>query len=148
MSSNNQTALYSGDLLINSSDSFNRKGNSEVQSDTVVILIDAAFEGTNADLLNKILGAVGLNEADWTLANLSSDKRYALSELLSAKVSRVIIFGNPSEVFGSNIQWIPFLDVALESVTALCAPSLAELEQSPEAKKKLWSALKSLFNVS
>ena len=103
------------------------------------VVLDTPWQQLTADdrmLLQKILGAVGLKIEGVTIRQQPT---FDLASL-GAAPSRILYFGKAAQGLPQNEV------VSLSSTAVILAPGLPQLQGDAEAKKKLWQALKQLFN--
>jgi len=97
--------------------------------------------------LTNILAACKLSLADVAILNwpIVETNYIELFEKLECKT--VILFNVDPISFGLPINFPPFQIQLHNKRTYLYAPSLLEIENNIDLKKRLWTSLKTLFNV-
>jgi hypothetical protein len=147
MSSN----FFGNDLLINSGQEDNSNLESEVQAKgevKLIVFVNANDYSANETLLEKIVSAVGLSAKDYGLLKVKDGDRIRLVQALhSLQCSNVLVFGDPSDYLGNNVQWLPYEILTWSDRRVLCSHTLTEVASSDQYKKFLWTGLKSLMNV-
>jgi hypothetical protein len=108
----------------------------------ILILLDKPLKPAHEDLLVKIMQAAGLDWDDVALVVWHDEPRADLIKTLKSHV--VINFGLESDPWCDTE---PYEITAANGLSHLQADSLASLAEDVELKRKLWSALKTLFGV-
>ncbi len=116
----------------------------EPKYDTLVICDSPTSE--DAELLEKILVAVKLSSSSIDLMACSTNSMAGFEKIFKNSVTKKIIN------FGVNLPqieqyFLPQLYVIQQEgeLIYLYSENLSKINQSPEAKKKLWANLKSMF---
>ncbi|ADB37655.1 hypothetical protein [Spirosoma linguale] len=114
----------------------------------VLLLADEALDPSNLLFLEKILKAVNLNIDGVDLLNLHGVQDMNFGELLRGKyINHFITFGVPFERINLDIMMDRYSPVRFEGITFLMADSLPTIEADQDLKKRLWSALRRVFQL-
>lgn len=111
---------------------------------------DAQFlKDQDLTFLTGILSACGLSLEDIALINLNKTPAInykSISDELGARI--VILFGITPEALQLPLVFPVFQVQGFNQQKFLHSPSLKQLQENREDKKKLWDALKKLFVIS
>lgn len=118
----------------------------------ILIVVNAPNHAFLADeelaLLTGILTACKLSMADIGILNLSPDLEWSAADLADTlKPSAWWLFGTEQRILGSGATTQVGLTTSLQGAPVFVAPSLNQLAERPEAKRSLWSALKTHYGV-
>jgi hypothetical protein len=107
---------------------------------------DAAEEA----FLKKILAAVGLDlHKDTFFVPISSKDTIRIAPFLRREQPRaVLVFGAEPSALGFQTERIDYRPIAFYGTTFLWADALSVLEGDLERKRRLWNALKEIFNTA
>ncbi len=108
----------------------------------ILVLVDKALEPDQEDLLVKILQSAGLKWEDIALIVWPDSQRADLIRTLGSHV--VLSFGLDSDPWCDTV---PYEISTANGLSHLQADSLSSIAGEVELKRKLWSALKTLFGV-
>jgi hypothetical protein len=98
--------------------------------------------------LTSILSACKLSVADVAIVNTHAIPENGIQNVMETLRSKqVLIFGMAPASLGLPIDFPPFQLQPFHKRIYLCAPSLRELESDKALKMKLWTCLKSLFEL-
>ncbi len=117
----------------------------------VLVLIDNPrkefLEGDQRILLDNILKAIGLGINQVDIVNVSFlDYRDATEVLAKRKINHLITFGVPLIKLKIDLLLPPYQPEKIEGIWLLLADNLATIEGDKEIKRRLWMALKTMFN--
>jgi hypothetical protein len=118
----------------------------------IILLVknkEAAYlPGDQLDFLMGILSACKLSMEDVALINIANRPSFDYHEITgNMKVKTVFIFGNLLGEIGLPFKIPEFQLQAFEEQTYLCAPSISDLQDNKELKRKLWLCLKQIFSL-
>ncbi len=116
----------------------------------VLVLIDNPrkeyLEGEQRILLDNILKAIGLGIDQVDVINISfldnSDANILFTE---RKINYLITFGVPLIRLQIDLLLPPYMPEQVEGIWLLLADTLTKVESDREVKKRLWQALKRMF---
>ncbi len=99
--------------------------------------------------LKKILAAVGLDlHKDTFFIPISSKDTIRIAPFLRREQPRaVLVFGAEPSDLGFQTERIDYRPIAFYGTTFLWADALSVLEADLERKRRLWNALKEMFNT-
>ena len=117
----------------------------------VLILIDNPrkeyLEGEQRILLDNILKSIGLAIDQVDVINISFlDNNDANILFTQRKINYLITFGVPLIRLKIDLLLPPYMPEQVEGIWLLLVDSLSKVEEDREIKKKLWQALKRMFN--
>lgn len=143
--------FFNDDLLFSTQDQLNHESSGDVQEikfgNPLILCLIEDFK-PQRDFLYKILSAVGLQEDSINLRYYNEGDRHSLAALFRTyQTDKVLIFGDPSKIFGVNPDWAFYALFNFESGSVLCSHKLSELSQNAKFKSLLWGELKVMFNV-
>ena len=102
--------------------------------------------GSERELLSKILKAVQQDLDHTDVYNFSFLPGYDANHVLSNKRTNYFItFGIPLLKLKLDVLLVPYMPKQVDGIWFLHADPLAHIEKDIEAKKKLWNALKQMF---
>ncbi len=111
----------------------------------VVILVHE-LNPVDADLLEKILGAVQLTLHTVEIIEMSKNKDLNLSHIFTQKsVSQLISFGVMMSEVNLMLRLTPYQILESKGIKFLSGVSLSDLQNDVPKKKLLWAALKEMF---
>lgn len=111
----------------------------------VVILVNE-LNPADAELLEKILGAVQLTLQNVEVIEMSKNKDLNLSHIFTQKsVSQLISFGVMMSEVNLMLRLTPYQILESKGVKFLSGVSLSDLQNDIPKKKLLWGALKEMF---
>ncbi|TLU98733.1 hypothetical protein [Dyadobacter luticola] len=119
----------------------------------ILILIDEPknkeMPDSEALLLDNILKAVGHSTSHADILNFSFlPGQNARSVLSEKKTNFFITFGVPLIKLNLDLLLAPYTPKSIEGIWFLLADPLAVIEADRDLKKKLWQALKKMFEMS
>ncbi len=119
---------------------------SKIELKHKVLILTAPITDSEKELLNKILGAVGLtfDQIDFVIFEQSKGLDYKL--ILSQKITtHFISFGIGMSKLGWSMLLAPYQLKKIENINFLLTDNLKDIESSQNLKKSLWGALKVFF---
>jgi len=123
--------------------------NIELENDTIhafVVLNVSDWTDQTKELLLKMLKAVKLNDNQFQIIPVSSDKSISSESLISLSENcKILVFGLTPKDIHMNIKAVLYQTTKLEGASILFSDSLSTLIQKPELKKPLWTALQTIF---
>lgn len=99
------------------------------------------------NFLNNVLTACKLNLADVAIVNWDVAETNQLELLTNLEPVTILLFNVDPVTLGLPINFPHFQIQAHNKKIYLHAPSLLEIENNIDLKKRLWGSLKLLFNV-
>lgn len=115
-------------------------------SQKVLILVDEDLQPSELLFLEKVLKAVNLEVQGVELLNVRGTKNIDFKEVLTGKyIHHFFTFGVPFTRLNLDILMDRYQPVRFEGITFLMADSLPAIESDVALKKKLWEALKKIF---
>lgn len=114
----------------------------------ILMLQEPAFVNWRS-FLEKLIGAAGLNLSnDTLLVALQNSEQTSIASLLKSKQpDQVLVFGIRPEQMGMYLSIEKYHPVFFSNTQFLFADSLAMLEPDKNLKMKMWTAMKTLFNI-
>jgi DNA polymerase III psi subunit len=114
-----------------------------VHYDNSVHLPDAQL-----DFLSTLLKACRLGLSDVAIINVKNIANFNHNQILNYFQTKVaMLFGITTEALGFPFSMPPYQVQSFADKTVIHAPALHELQQDESARRKLWAALKKIFNV-
>ncbi len=99
------------------------------------------------NFLNNILLACKLSLAEVAIVKWPMVEKNYFELFQTLECKTVLLFNIDPISFGLPINFPPFQIQPHNKLTFLYAPSLSEIENNIDLKKRLWTSLKILFNV-
>ena len=106
-----------------------------------------AIHDHELNFLTSVLTACKLSLTDVVIVNWPVIETNHLEILETLESKTVLLFNIDPISFGLPINFPPFQIQSHNKKTYLHAPSLLQIENNIDLKKKLWTSLKILFNV-
>lgn len=113
---------------------------------TIVVCRESDLTTESKDLLNKMLTAVKLSDAQINTLAIADQQSFHLSQVLGASVARtILVFGySPSEVaLSADIS--KYRPIRIGKDRIVFSDSLSTLITQPALKKPLWASLQHLY---
>jgi hypothetical protein len=108
--------------------------------------LQASLGASEQVFLSKILKAVQQDLDQTDVYNFSYLPGYNATPVLTNKqINYFITFGVPLIKLELDVLLVPYIPKQVNGIWFLYAAPLAEIEKDVEAKKKLWNALKQMF---
>lgn len=116
----------------------------------VLIVLNEDEYSNHFDLMQKIIGAVGLNvDQDCTIYHLTDDHFVKFSDIKNAiEIEKAIFFGVELKKLGLQIETSLNKITRFRNTMILQTFTLSALHLDNQKKRVLWNALKLLFSVS
>ena len=115
----------------------------------VVVSNDAApfLPDEELSFLTNILSACRLSLADIALVNFKNSGEQELQQLIQSSGEKIFLFGIDPLTIGLPINFPQFQLQSFDKRIYLYAPGLPELEREKPLKTRLWTSLKSIFQL-
>lgn len=113
-----------------------------------VLILTTAISVEEKQLLEKIIGAVGLKLDQVDLVEYNKYRNIDYQEVISKKVtSKFISFGVGFSKLGWSLLLVPYQIKSIDGVEFLLADSLQNIAINQNLKKSLWLSLQKMFGV-
>jgi predicted regulator of Ras-like GTPase activity (Roadblock/LC7/MglB family) len=113
-----------------------------VSHDSVPFLPDGEL-----NFLSNVLAACKLSIADIAIVNNSNIKESDLQTMINTEANKVLLFGIEPLAIGLPINFPAFQLQPFNSRTYLYAPELSQIESDKGLKARLWTSLKTMFEI-
>jgi len=116
----------------------------------VLIVLNKDEYSNHLDLVQKIIGAIGLNvHQDCAIYQLAEENYVKFSDIKSTiDIEKAIFFGIELDKLGLQIELKQNKIIRFSNTLILKTFTLSELQIDNQKKRTLWNALKSLFPAS
>lgn len=120
------------------------------QKNILLIVNDASslhLNDTDFQFLTGILNACKLNMSDISLLNIHHYPDSGFDEMVKDISPQQVVLFDTKEITGLKVEFLDYEVVTQKKIQILPAPSLRFISENTDEKKKLWAALKKIFNL-
>ncbi len=117
------------------------------KDNTLIILNSSEVDLKNSEFFTKILSSVNLQRAaNCSFLEVTENDQISIALLInSKKFNRYIFFGLEPINLGLSLQLQQFKVLEIDQLKFIKLPSLNNISQSLDFKKKLWEVLKEIY---
>ena len=114
---------------------------------TLIIYKSSENELANSDFFTKILNSVNLKPSiNCSILEISETDHISIALLINSnKFNKYLFFGSEPKNIGMTLQLNLFTIIKVDMHKFIQLPSLSQISQSIDFKKKLWEVLKDLY---